>query len=36
MRSPDGDRLTRPTFALVLVCEVVVIAGLWLVGRIYG
>jgi len=36
MNSAELDPATRRTFALVLVSQALVIAGLWLVGVIYG
>jgi hypothetical protein len=39
MASPESaaaERGAGPRYVLVVVCEIVVIAALWLLGRIFG
>jgi hypothetical protein len=36
MLRPEEDPPARRTYALVIVCEVLVIAALWLIGHIYS
>lgn len=36
MLPPEEDPPATRTYTLVIVCEVLVIAALWLIGRIYS
>jgi hypothetical protein len=36
MHPAELDASARRTFVLVIIVEIVVVAGLWVVGRIYG